>query len=82
MTCYTFERMPPSLQLTWVLSKGTYLARRWEEDGAIALYYLPDGRRGFFAEVGHNEQEVFVLRSFSSSLLLAEYASRVRLPEG
>jgi hypothetical protein len=83
MTCYTFARMPPSFQLTWLLEKGTYLARRWEEEGAIALYYLPDGGRGFFAEVSHDacQRGSFVVRSFSNSLPLEEYAHGVQLPE-
>ena len=54
MTHTNFQLMPPELQLSCVLCKGTYLARRWEEEGAIALYYLFDGGRGFFAEVGHD----------------------------
>jgi hypothetical protein len=83
MTCPTFIRMPPAFQLTWALSKGTYLARRCEQDRAIALYYLPDGGRGFFVEVGVDKakKNATVLRSFSSSGLLEEYTQGVRLPE-
>jgi hypothetical protein len=75
--------MPPAFQLTWVLSKGTYLARRCEQDRAIALYYLPDGRRGFFVEVGVDKEKkkATVLRSFSSSEPLEDYTHGVRLPE-
>ncbi|RZK26329.1 MAG: hypothetical protein EOO63_14840 [Hymenobacter sp.] len=75
--------MPPELQLSCVLCKGTYLARRWEEEGAIALYYLFDGGRGFFAEVGHDAHKrgAFVLRSFRDSTPLESYAQGVRLPE-
>jgi hypothetical protein len=83
MTSYTFDQMPPAHQLRWVLNKGTYLARRWEEEGAIVLYYLPDGARGFFAEVGHDalKQGAFMLRSFVSSVPLEDYAQGVRLPK-
>lgn len=83
MTCYTFVRMPPAFQLTWLLKKGTYLARRWAEEGMIALYHLPDGGRGFFAEVGIDSctQGANVLRSFSDSEPLEEYAHGIRLPE-
>jgi hypothetical protein len=83
MTCYTFMRMPATFQLTWVLKKGTYLARRREEQVTIALYYLPYGGRGFFAEVGRgaSQQGAFVMRSFSNSTSLEDYAQYVRLPE-
>jgi hypothetical protein len=81
MTRLTFVRMPPAFQLTWVLSKGTYLTQRNEQEEAIALYYLPDGGRGFFVEVGVNKaKKARVLRTFSSSGPLEEYAHGVRLP--
>jgi hypothetical protein len=84
MTLYTFQRMPAALQLTWALAKGTYLARRREEKAAIVLYYLPDGSRGFFAELSMDEGrgQAVVLRSFVSSGPLEDYAHGVRLPEG
>jgi hypothetical protein len=75
--------MPPTFQLTWVLSKGTYLTQRCEQESAVALYYLPDGGRGFFVEVGMDKakRRATVLRSFSSSGPLEEYTQGVRLPE-
>jgi hypothetical protein len=84
MTLSTFRLMPPRFQLTWVLAKATYLAQRWDEEiGGVNLYYLPDQGRGFFAEIGiDEEQDCFaVLNSFSSSRPLEEYAQEVQLPE-
>jgi hypothetical protein len=82
MTCLTFVRMPPAFQLTWVLSKGTHLTQCHEQEEAIALYYLPDGGRGFFVEVGVDkaQQKARVVRTFSSSEPLEKYAHGVRLP--
>lgn len=82
MTRYTFTLMPATFQLTWVLAKGTYLARRGEEEGAVSLYYLPDEGRGFFVEVGYDagQQGALVVRSFPSNGPLEEYAQQVRLP--
>jgi hypothetical protein len=82
MTRLTFIRMPPAFQLTWVLSKGTYLTQCHEQEEAIALYYLPDGGRGFFAEVGVDkaQQKARVVCTFSSSEPLEKYAHGVRLP--
>ena len=83
MTLNLFQLLMPRAQLQHLLHKGTYLAQRWEEEGAIALYYLADGGRGFFAEVGHDayQQGAIVLRSFSSLAPLEDYAHWVRLPE-
>ncbi|MGI4742443.1 MAG: hypothetical protein ACRYG7_45375 [Janthinobacterium lividum] len=83
MTHHRFQLLRPRAQLLYTLLDGVYLAKRWEEKAVIKLYYLPDKGRGFFAEVGPNEgQDCFVvLRSFSDSEALAEYAQRVRLPE-
>jgi hypothetical protein len=72
------------VQLYWVLKHGTFLARRWEDEGGINLYYLPDGVRGFFIEIGYDAQDgrAAVLRSFVSSVPLEAYAHWVRLPKG
>jgi hypothetical protein len=82
MTLDLFQQLLPRAQLLAALCEGTYLARRWEEEGAIALYYLPNGGRGFFVEVGYDayQQGGFVLRSFSSNVPLEEYTHGVRLP--
>jgi hypothetical protein len=84
MTLYTFRLLSPQVQLHLVLTRGTYIAQRWEDEGGVNLYHLPDDGRGFFAEVGVNEEHecLVVLRSFSSSVPLEDYAHGVRLPEG
>lgn len=69
-----------------VLMCGTYLAWRWKGQAQLMLYHLPDSGRGFFVELAvDEEQDCFVLlRSFSSSVPLedyARYARYVRLPE-
>ena len=77
-----FRQLLRRAQLLYTLLKGTYLAQRWEQSSLKRLYYLPDGGRGFFAEVGVTEaQDCFVvLRSFRCSGLLADYVQEVRLP--
>lgn len=83
MTLDQFCALRPTTQLTWVLAEGRYLTQRWDQAGAT-LYYLDDGGRGYFVEIGVDEgQQCFVvLRSFCSQALLAEYAASLPLPEG
>jgi hypothetical protein len=55
-----------------------------EGEECVTLYYLSDGARSFFAEVGIDsaQNEYVALRSFSSSGPLEDYISCMRLPEG
>ena len=82
MTLYTFRLLSPQGQLRCVLEQGTYLAQRWADKSGVNLYYLPDAGRGFLAEVGVDEERFVVLRSFSNSVPLEDYAQEVRLPDG
>ena len=83
MTLYLFRLLSPEVQLRYVLDRGTYLAQRWEDQGGVNLYHLPDEGRGFFAEIGVDEtdERFVVLRSFSSTVPLEDYTHGVRLPE-
>jgi hypothetical protein len=74
--------MPAELQLSWVLRKGTFLMWRQEQAKARILYHLPDGGRGFFVELGVDEEQThfYILRSFVSSEPLEDYAHGVGLP--
>jgi hypothetical protein len=84
MTLPLFRLLALEMQLRYVLTRGTYLAQRWDEEiGGVNLYYLPDKGRGFFAEIGIDEgQDCFsVLNSFVSSGPLEDYAHEVRLPK-
>ncbi|RZL01045.1 MAG: hypothetical protein EOO62_23575 [Hymenobacter sp.] len=82
ITLPQFRRLLRRAQLLYTLLVGTYLAQRWEGALVRKLYYLPDGGRGFFAEIGVDEaRECFVvLRSFSSSGPLEAYTHCVQLP--
>ncbi|MGI4735061.1 MAG: hypothetical protein ACRYG7_07775 [Janthinobacterium lividum] len=82
MSCYVFRLLSPVVQLYWVLQHGTYLAQRWEDKGGVNLYHCADEGRGFFVEVGIDDGrgQAVVLRSFSSSVPLEDYAHGVRLP--
>jgi hypothetical protein len=85
MTLYLFRLLTPEVQLRYVIARGTYLAQRWDEEiGGVNLYHLPDDSRGFFAEIGiEEEKDCFsVLNSFSSSVPLADYVQEVQLPKG
>jgi hypothetical protein len=83
MTLDSFRLLAPRVQVTFALMRGTYLAHRWQEEGRFMLYYLPDGVRGFFIEIGcdFHDGRTVVLRSFTSSAPLEEYAHYVQLPE-
>jgi hypothetical protein len=83
MTLYQFQLLIPRAQLLHVLTAGTYLAQRWDDEGVINLYHCVDEARGFFVEVGYDEAtlETRVLRSFDSSVPLEDYAHGVRLPD-
>jgi hypothetical protein len=89
VTLYTFKLLSPVVQLWWVIKHGTYLAQRWDEESAanlyesaVNLYHCAGDGRGFFVEVGIDDGrgQAVVLRSFSSSEPLADYAHGVRLP--
>jgi hypothetical protein len=84
MTLVEFNARPAEQQLTLVFLEGTFLALRWEEKGRLMFYYLPDGVRGFFIEIGYHAHDgrAVVLRRFISSVTLEAYAHWVRLPEG
>jgi hypothetical protein len=90
MTLYAFQARSPVEQLYWVLHHGTYLAQRWDEESAvnlyesaINLYHCASDGRGFFVEVGIDDGrgQAVVLRSFSNSEALEDYAHGVRLPD-
>lgn len=83
MTLAHFQQLSPRAQLLVVVLDGTYLAQRWEAEGGVNLYHVSDGNRGFFVEVGIDEEadSLVVLRSFHSSGPLEDYAHYVHLPE-
>lgn len=81
MSLHAFLLLSPVVQLYWVLRHGTYLAQRWDDESAVNLYHCADKGRGFFVEVGIDDGRgrAVVLRSFSDSEALADYAHGVRL---
>lgn len=66
MTVSMFSMLPPRSQLRMALAEGLLVAHRWGQDGLIHLYQLADGRKGYFAEVGHEtlRNRLAVLHSF------------------
>jgi hypothetical protein len=83
MTCHQFQLLIPRAQLLHVLTAGTYLAQRWDDESGVNLYHCADKGRGFFVEVGIDDGrgQAVVLRSFVNSGPLQDYAHGVRLPE-
>ena len=83
MTFYQFQLLSPRAQLMHVLTAGTYLAQRCAGASRLHLYHVPEEARGFFVEVGYDDAtlETLVLRSDSSTGLLADYTQGVRLPK-
>jgi hypothetical protein len=83
MNFYAFRVLSPVMQLVWVLRHGTYLAQRWDDESGVNLYHCADEGRGFFVEVGIDDDQgqAVVLRSFVSSVPLEDYAHAVHLPD-
>jgi hypothetical protein len=83
MSSYAFRRFSPVMQLHWVFKHGTFLANRWDGERGINFYYCEDEGRGFFVEVGIDDdlEQAVVLRSFAGSEPLEDYARGVQLPE-
>jgi hypothetical protein len=81
MTLYEFNSLPYERQLVAVFDTGTFLARRWEEEDGINLYYLPGD---FFVEVYYDTHvnQIVHLRSFTSAAPLENYTLSIELPEG
>jgi hypothetical protein len=65
-----------------LLEEGTYLARRWDAECGANLYHVLDAGRGFFVEVviDGDQEYILVLRSFSHSVPLEDYAHYVQSP--
>lgn len=57
MTLEKFQQLDPRSQVTIALLRGLRLARRIGPNGAVNLYHIADIGRGFFVEVGHDEQQ-------------------------
>jgi hypothetical protein len=85
MSLYYFSLLSPLVQFYWVFKYGTLLAqRRGTEQEGVNLYHVRGQRKGFFVEVGvDNEGKRRAgLRSFGSSVTLEHYNTYVQLPEG
>ena len=84
MNLYRFKLLSPEVQLRYTVEYDTYLAQRWEEEGGVNLYYLPDGERDFFVEVGWDRvaEQLVLLRSFRSAVPLSDYTHYVQSPTG
>jgi hypothetical protein len=83
MTFYAFRLFSPVMQFHWVFKHGTFLANRWDGERGVNLYHCEDEGRGYFVEVGIDDdlEQAVVLRSFVSSEPLEEYAHGLQLPE-
>lgn len=82
MSFDNFCLLSPNAQLYWVFKCGIYLAHRGGEVGTN-LYYCANKERGFFVEISYDASQLqaMVVRSFSNSVLLEEYAQSIQLPE-
>ncbi len=75
------------MQLYWVLKHGSFLIhRRQKESGGEAflyLYHVPAEGHDFFVELGVDKERdcFFIVRSFSDSEPLEDYAQYVQLPK-
>lgn len=83
MTLDLFQLLSLGAQLYLVHTRSTFLACRWDGVIPILLHHMPTAGRGFFVELGVAIEEPYftVLRSFSDSQPLEDYAQGVKLPE-
>lgn|GEM_PF-5194235 len=83
MTASMFNLLPPRSQLRMALSEGLLVAHRWGQDGLIHLYQLADGRKGYFAEVGHEivRNRLAVLHSFGRVDATQNYCWHFQAPQ-
>lgn len=80
MTLYLFRQLSPPVRVLYALERGTYLASCWEAEDGVNLYHLPSEQGGHSVELDIREERAVVLRSFTSSVPLEDYAHRARLP--
>ena len=73
-----FRLLPFAQQLPLVWVEGNFLARRWEEEDAVGLYYMAGD---FFAEVYYNGEnnQIVNVDSFTSSAILEDYSHGIDL---
>lgn len=78
-----FRNLRPAMQARFVLTIGTYLLYRLDEEAEVYLYYLNGADKGFFVEMAYaeNRDELVVLRSFAGVALLEQYAPYLPLPQ-
>ncbi len=78
-THYSFRALPFADQLSAIWQEGTFLARRYEEEDAINLYYF---EAGFFVELTYDQfaNELVRTRTFTSSECLLDYTAYIDLP--
>jgi hypothetical protein len=80
MSLYEFNLLSYERQLVAVFDKGTFLARRWEEEDGINLYHLPGG---VFVEIYYDTHanEIVQIRATASLSQLEDYTGSIRLPK-
>lgn len=73
-----FCLLPFEQQLPLVWTEGTLLAKRWEEEDAVGLYYLLGS---FFCEVYYEpaNYDILRIRCFTSSECLEDYTHNISL---
>ena len=82
MTLDTFRQMRPHDKVALVVATGTHLANRRHNQRVVHLYFLPNSGVGFFVEMSYEPvlESIMVLRSFSDTAPLVDYAHHVQLP--
>ncbi|SMC00641.1 hypothetical protein SAMN00120144_4083 [Hymenobacter roseosalivarius DSM 11622] len=77
-THYSFRALPFADQLSAIWQEGTFLARRYEEEDAVNLYYFPNG---FFVELYYDQlaNALVRTRTFTSYSSLLDYAPGIEL---
>jgi hypothetical protein len=82
MTLDAFRQLQPDDKVALVVAAGTHLAKRRQNQRDVHLYFLPNAGVGFFVEVSYEPvlESIMVLRSFTETAPLVDYAHHVRLP--
>ena len=74
---WVFDALPLLEQIRILVQEGLFLGTRFDQDGGVNLYHLP---QGYFAEVHYNPM-VYAVTTFTGSIGLHSYVEAICLPE-
>lgn len=74
---WVLDCLPLLEQIRLLVQEGTFLGTRYDQDGGVNLYYMP---QDYFAEVQYNPM-VYAVTTFTGNRGLQAYVEAISLPE-